>query len=156
MGWAPAVGALAARHSHTAVCVLLLQCPGDLPAAGALADSVGGLAGARMLSLVFMLGATILVWSTTERLFGRRSAFFAAALFAVLGPTLQLGALATIAAPSVFLVALAAWTPSPPPGRNGEHQGPAAGPASRPAVKRSYRCSMPAAPSCCAWPSPSN
>ena len=79
------------------------------PPLGALADSIGDLAGARMLSLVFMLGATILVWSTTRRLFGRRSAFFAAALFAVLGPTLQLGALATTAAPSVFLVALAAW-----------------------------------------------
>jgi hypothetical protein len=79
------------------------------PPLGALADSVGGLAGARVLSLVFMLGATALLWSTTRRLFGRRSAFFAAALFAVLGPVLELGALATIGALSVFFVALAAW-----------------------------------------------
>jgi 4-amino-4-deoxy-L-arabinose transferase-like glycosyltransferase len=43
------------------------------------------------------------------RLFGRRAAFFAAALFAVLGPTLHLGAFATYDAMSVFLVALAAW-----------------------------------------------
>ncbi len=35
------------------------------PPLGALADSVGGLAGARVLSLVFMLGATALLstWS---------------------------------------------------------------------------------------------
>ena len=43
------------------------------------------------------------------RLFGRRAAFFAAALFAVLGPTLHLGAFATYDAMSMFLVALAAW-----------------------------------------------
>ena len=79
------------------------------PPIGALADSVGGLAGARILSLVFMLGATTLLWSTSRRLYGRRSAFFAAALFAVLGPTLHLGAFATNDAMALFLVALAAW-----------------------------------------------
>src|ERR1022692_1922115 len=79
------------------------------PPVGALADSVGGLAGARVLSLVFMLGATVLLWGTAGRLFGRRAAFFAAALFAVLGPTLHLGAFATYDAMSLFLVALAAW-----------------------------------------------
>jgi Dolichyl-phosphate-mannose-protein mannosyltransferase len=79
------------------------------PPVGAVADSIGGLAGARVLSLVFMLGATILLWSATARLFGRRAAFFAAALFAVLGTTLHLGAFATYDAMSVFLVALAAW-----------------------------------------------
>ena len=56
-----------------------------------------------------MLGATALLWGTTRRLFGRRAAFFAAALFAVLGPTLHLGAFATYDAMSLFLVALAAW-----------------------------------------------
>ena len=79
------------------------------PPVGALADSVGGLAAARVLSLVFMLGATALVWATAGRLFGRRAAFFAAALFAVLGPTLHLGSFATYDALSVFLVGLAAW-----------------------------------------------
>ncbi len=43
------------------------------------------------------------------RLFGRRAAFFAAALFAVSGPTLHLGAFATYDALAVLLVALAAW-----------------------------------------------
>jgi hypothetical protein len=79
------------------------------PPIGALADSLGGLAGARILSLAFMLGATALLWGTAGRLFGRRAAFFAAALFAVLGPTLHLGAFATYDAMSMFLVALAAW-----------------------------------------------
>jgi hypothetical protein len=79
------------------------------PSIAALADSVGGLAAARGLSLVFMLAATALLWDTTDRLFGRRAAFFAAALFAALGPTLHLGAFATYDAMALFLLALATW-----------------------------------------------
>jgi hypothetical protein len=79
------------------------------PPLGALADSLGGLAAARALSLLFMLGATALLWGTTGRLYGQRAALFAAALFAVLGPTLHLGAFATYDALRVVLVALAAW-----------------------------------------------
>ncbi len=79
------------------------------PPVGALADSLGGLAGARLLSLVFMLAATALLWGTAKRLFGLRAALFAAALFAVAGPTLHLGAFATYDALSVALTALAAW-----------------------------------------------
>jgi 4-amino-4-deoxy-L-arabinose transferase-like glycosyltransferase len=79
------------------------------PPLGALADSVGGLAGARLLSMVFMLGCTILVWDVTRRLFDRRAAFFAAALFATLAPTLHLGSFATYDAMSLFLLALATW-----------------------------------------------
>jgi hypothetical protein len=79
------------------------------PPIGALADSVGGLTAARILSLVFMLGATVALWAAAGRLFGRRAAFFAAALFAVSGPTLHLGSFATYDAMSVFLVTLAAW-----------------------------------------------
>ena len=73
------------------------------PPMAALADSAGGLAAARILSLVFMLGATALLWDATRRLLGRRAAFFAAALFAVLGPTLHLGSFATYDAMSMFL-----------------------------------------------------
>ena len=79
------------------------------PPLGALADSLGGLTGARILSLAFMLGTTALLWDATTRLFGRRAAVFATALFAVLGPTLHLGAFATYDAPSILLMALAAW-----------------------------------------------
>jgi len=79
------------------------------PPLGALADSVGGLAGARLLSLVFMLGATALLWAAAGQLYGRRAGFFAAALFAVSGPVLHLGSFATYDALAVLLVALAAW-----------------------------------------------
>jgi Dolichyl-phosphate-mannose-protein mannosyltransferase len=79
------------------------------PPIAALADTIGGLTAARILSLIFMLGATALLWGATSRLYGQRAAFFAAALFAVLGPTLHLGAFATYDAMSLFLVALASW-----------------------------------------------
>ena len=79
------------------------------PPLGALADRAGGLAGARVLSMVFMLAATTLLFSAARRRYGRRAAFFAAALFAVLGPTLHLGAFATLDALSLFFVALAVW-----------------------------------------------
>ena len=55
------------------------------PPLGALADSVGGLAGARILSLGFMLVASALLWRTASRLFDRRAAFFATAMWVVFG-----------------------------------------------------------------------
>ena len=79
------------------------------PPLAALADTAAGLAGARMLSLVFMLSATALLWSAAARLFGRWAAFLAAALFVTLGPTQFLGAFATYDAMSLFLMAAAAW-----------------------------------------------
>ena len=79
------------------------------PPLGALADSIGGLAAARILSLCFMLGVTSLLWATTARLYGRRAALLAAALFATLGGTQFLGAFATYDAMALFLLALAAW-----------------------------------------------
>lgn len=79
------------------------------PPIGAIADSIGGLAGARILSLCFMLGATSLLWATAARLYGRRAGLFAAGLWAFLGPTLKLGAFATFDPMSLFLVALSAW-----------------------------------------------
>lgn len=83
--------------------------PAIYPPIAAMADAIGGLTAARILSLIFMLGATALLWGAADRLYGRRAAFFAAALFAALGPTLHLGAFATYDAMSVFLVALASW-----------------------------------------------
>lgn len=79
------------------------------PLFGALADSIGGLTAARILSLVFMLGSTGLLWGAARQLYGPTAAFFAAALFSVLGPTLHLGSFATYDAMSVFLVALSVW-----------------------------------------------
>lgn len=80
------------------------------PPIGAIADSLGGLAASRLLSLVFMLGVTSFVWSTTTRLVeDKRAAFFAAALFAVLAPTLHVGSYATYDAPALLLLAAATW-----------------------------------------------
>jgi hypothetical protein len=79
------------------------------PPLGALADHAGGLAAARILSLAFMLGATAFLAATGTRLFGRRAGLFGAALFAIAGPTLHLGAFATFDAPSLLLTSLAAW-----------------------------------------------
>jgi hypothetical protein len=79
------------------------------PPVGAIADSIGGLVGARLLSMAFMLGVTCLLWGTASRLFGKSAGFFAVALFAFLGPTLKLSSFATYDAMSLFLMALAAW-----------------------------------------------
>jgi hypothetical protein len=79
------------------------------PVLGALADSVGGLAGARLLSLFFMLCATILLYMTAQRMYDRRAAGAAAVVFVVLGPTQFLGALATYDAMALALMALAGY-----------------------------------------------
>ena len=79
------------------------------PPVGALADSLGGLAAARLLSLGFMLGVTSLLWSTAARLYGQRAALLATGLFATLAGTQFLGAFATYDAMALLLLALAAW-----------------------------------------------
>jgi hypothetical protein len=79
------------------------------PPLGALASSIGGLAGARILSLVFMLGATALLYSIAARLFSRRAAVAAAALWAVSVSALKLGAFATYDPMATFLICLSAW-----------------------------------------------
>lgn len=79
------------------------------PVAGAVADGLFGLEGARALSLLCMLGATSLVWSTSRALYGRHAAACAAALFAVAAPTIFLGRLATYDAPALLLLAISFW-----------------------------------------------
>ena len=79
------------------------------PPLGAYADTVAGLAGARILSLCFMLIATTLLHGVTRRIFGRRPAFFAAGLFVSMGATQFLGAFATYDAMALMLLALATW-----------------------------------------------
>ena len=93
------------------------------PPIGAVADSLGGLAAARGLSLVFMLGATALLWRTTARIFGRRAAFFAAGLFAFLGLTLHVGAFATFDALAMFLLAVSVWCAVTASGRDDDATG---------------------------------
>ena len=78
------------------------------PPLGALADGVGGLAAARLLSLGFILGATVLLYFTARPLIGRSGAVAATALWALSEPALRL-AFATFDPLSVFLTALSAW-----------------------------------------------
>lgn len=78
------------------------------PPLGALANSIGGLAGARILSLLFMLGTTILLYLTASRLLDRTAAVIAAALWALSEPAIRL-AFATFDPLSVLLTALSAW-----------------------------------------------
>ncbi|WAU79244.1 glycosyltransferase family 39 protein [Streptomyces sp. Qhu-G9] len=79
------------------------------PVLAAMADSVGGLAGVRIVSLFFMLGATALLYATTRRMFNVRAALGAAALFSVIQSTVFLGNFATFDAAAIFLLALAFW-----------------------------------------------
>jgi Dolichyl-phosphate-mannose-protein mannosyltransferase len=89
--------------------LLFSGAPVVYPPLGALADSLGGLTAARLLSLFFMLCSTALLFAVTKQFFGRRAAFGAAGLFAVLGPVQVLGAFATYDAMAIFLLALATW-----------------------------------------------
>ena len=78
------------------------------PPLGAVADGIGGLAGARLCSLGFMLTATILLYLTASRLIGQRGALIGCAIWALSEPALRL-AFATYDPLSVLLTALSAW-----------------------------------------------
>jgi len=80
------------------------------PVIAALADQAAGLAGARLLSLAFILLTTVLLHGITRRLFSSRAAgFFAAALFAGTGSAQFLSAFATYDAMALMLLATATW-----------------------------------------------
>lgn len=87
---------------------LLSGLPAAYPPLGAVADSIGGLAGARLLSLGFMLTATVLLYLTASRLIGQRGALMGCAIWAVSEPALRL-VFATYDPLSVLLTALSAW-----------------------------------------------
>jgi hypothetical protein len=76
------------------------------PPIAAIANAVGGLAGARILSLIFMLIATTALYLTAKRLFGTAAAVAAAAVWSVSESCLRL-AFATYDPMSVMLTALA-------------------------------------------------
>ena len=79
------------------------------PVLGAVADQIGGLFAARLLSLVFMLGVTALLYLVTRRLFGTRAALAGAAIYCCGEATVFVGGLATYDAPALFLLALSTW-----------------------------------------------
>lgn len=77
------------------------------PLAG-LADMAGGLTAARLLSLALMLGVTCMLWGSARSLFGLRAAVCAVALFAAIGSTQFLGALATYDPMALFFLTVSA------------------------------------------------
>ena len=79
------------------------------PVLGALADSIGGLAAARALSLLEMLAVTGLIYAMTKRLFNERAALCAAIVYSVTEPALFLGHLATYDATALLLLTVATW-----------------------------------------------
>jgi 4-amino-4-deoxy-L-arabinose transferase-like glycosyltransferase len=79
------------------------------PPLAAMADSLGGLIGARILSLCFMLGTTILLYSTANRLSSRKAALFSCALWLGCEPNLRMGAYATFDPMAIFCICLALW-----------------------------------------------
>lgn len=87
---------------------LLSGSPSIYPPMGALAANLGGLPGARLLSLAFMIVATILLYLTASRLVGQTGALFAAGIWAFTEPVMRL-AFATYDPLSVMLAALSAW-----------------------------------------------
>ncbi|OHV31770.1 MULTISPECIES: ArnT family glycosyltransferase [Pseudofrankia] len=74
------------------------------PPLGALADGVAGLAGARLLSLVFALVTTVLVAAVGRTLFDRTAGVAGAAAFVCGGPVLFLGGFATYDAMALMLL----------------------------------------------------
>jgi Dolichyl-phosphate-mannose-protein mannosyltransferase len=79
------------------------------PVLAAMADHIGGLLAVRMMSLIFMLMATSLLFDMTRRWFGYWPGVLAAGLFAGIGLTQDLGALGTYDAMSLMLVTVAAY-----------------------------------------------
>jgi hypothetical protein len=89
------------------------------PPLAAVVAAVGGLEGARALSLVFMLSSTVLVCGFTRRMFGDLAGVLAAALFVASSPTLFLGNVAVYDPMAIFLLALSARLAVTAPDRSG-------------------------------------
>ena len=83
--------------------------PDIYPVLAAMADSVGGLTAARLMSLGFLLTATLCCYASARRLWGRMAGWLAAAVFVSTAGAQFLGALATYDAMSLMLITIAAW-----------------------------------------------
>lgn len=79
------------------------------PPLAAAADSAGGLAAARAVSLVTMLATTALVYLIDKQLFGRSAGIVAALLFGVSGLVVHYGAFATHGPLSLLFLMVSAW-----------------------------------------------
>jgi 4-amino-4-deoxy-L-arabinose transferase-like glycosyltransferase len=75
----------------------------------AVADHFGGLTGVRLMCLVFMLTATVLLYLTTNRLFGYGAGLAAAGLFAGVGLTHDIGVYGNYDSMALMFVAAATY-----------------------------------------------
>jgi 4-amino-4-deoxy-L-arabinose transferase-like glycosyltransferase len=83
--------------------------PGLYPVLAAMADSVGGLAAARDVSLFFACVATIATYGIGNRLFGRAAGLIGASAFVLCGSVIYISHFATYDSMMMALAALAAW-----------------------------------------------
>jgi 4-amino-4-deoxy-L-arabinose transferase-like glycosyltransferase len=83
--------------------------PGLYPIIGAIADSVGGVEGARLVSLAFVSTAVIATYGIGRELFGNLSGLLGASAFALCGSVMFIAQLATLDAMALCLMALGCW-----------------------------------------------
>lgn len=81
--------------------------PGLYPVLGAMVDSVAGLQGARILSLLFVMGAVVAVYFAGRDLFGRTAGLIGAGAFSLSGSVVFVSHLATFDAMAMMLLAVA-------------------------------------------------
>lgn len=79
--------------------------PDIYPPIAAAADHLGGIVAVRLMSCVFMLVATALLYATSSRLFGYWAGVASAALFAMIGLTHSIGVYANYDAMALMLLA---------------------------------------------------
>lgn len=83
--------------------------PGFYPVLAAVGDHLGGLRGARTVSLIFSLGATVGVHGLGRALFGRVAGLIGAAVFVLCGSVIYLSDFATYDSMTMCFFALATW-----------------------------------------------
>lgn len=83
--------------------------PGLFPVLGALADSVGGLEAARMVSIIFVWLAIAATYGVGNLLFGKLAGLLGAAVFTLCGSVIFLSHMATFDAMAMSFVAVALW-----------------------------------------------
>ena len=83
--------------------------PGLYPVLGAIADSVDGVAAARLVSLFFICVAIIATYGIGKELYGELSGLLGAGAFALCGSVMFIAQLATLDAMALCLMALGCW-----------------------------------------------
>ena len=83
--------------------------PGLYPVLAAIGDSIGGLQGARTVSLLFAVLATIGVFGLGRQLFGKLAGLLGAVAFTLCGSVIYQSGFATFDSTTLALVAMAAW-----------------------------------------------